>query len=68
MGQLGLNLSRLKAFTLSFGDGPDLEQARRFLDALGLGLFLEAIEAQVAGLDVLSVPSAANRSSVAAGA
>src|SRR5207249_1294132 len=52
MGQLGLNLSRLKAFTLSFGDGPDLEQARRFLDALGLGLFLEAIEAQVAGLDV----------------
>ena len=52
MSQLGLNLSRLKAFTLSFGDGPDLEQARRFLDALGLGLFLEAIEAQVAGLDV----------------
>ena len=49
--QLGLNPSRLKAFTLSFGDGPDLEQARQFLDALGLGLFLEPIEADLESLD-----------------
>ena len=50
--QLGLNPGRLKAFTLSFGDGPDLEQARKFLGQLGLGLFLEPIEADLAGLDV----------------
>ena len=52
MRRLGMNPSRLKAFTLSFGDGPDLAQAHRFLDALGLGMFLEAIEA---GLDTLDV-------------
>jgi asparagine synthase (glutamine-hydrolysing) len=52
MRQLGLSPSRLKAFTLSFGDGPDLEQARRFLDPLGLGLFLELIEADLDSLDV----------------
>ncbi|MBI4324202.1 MAG: asparagine synthetase B family protein, partial [Chloroflexi bacterium] len=50
--QLGLNPGRLKAFTLSFGDGPDLEQARKFLDRLSLGLFLEPVEADLAGLDV----------------
>lgn len=52
MKKLGLNLSRLKAFTLSFGEGPDLQQARQFLDALGLGLFLEPVEADVSTLDV----------------
>jgi asparagine synthase (glutamine-hydrolysing) len=52
MRKLGMNPARLKAFTLSFGDGPDLQQARRFLDALGLGLFLEPIEAELADLDV----------------
>lgn len=52
MRQLGLSPSRLKAFTLSFGDGPDLQQARAFLDQLGLGLFLEPIEANLADLDV----------------
>ncbi|HYV26892.1 MAG TPA: asparagine synthase-related protein, partial [Candidatus Eisenbacteria bacterium] len=52
MKKLGLDLGRLKAFTLTFGDGPDLEQARRFLDSLGLGLFLEPIEADLASLDV----------------
>jgi len=52
MRHLGLSPSRLKAFTLSFGDGPDLQQARQFLDALGLGLFLEPIEADLADLDV----------------
>ncbi|MCX6902454.1 MAG: asparagine synthase-related protein [Verrucomicrobia bacterium] len=51
MGKLGLNLSRLKAFTLSLGDGPDLRQAREFLDRLGLGLFLEPIEAELSSLD-----------------
>jgi asparagine synthase (glutamine-hydrolysing) len=52
MQKSGLNLGRLKAFTLSFGDGPDIEQARRFLDSLGLGLFLETVEADPAGIDV----------------
>ncbi len=52
MRHLGLSPSRLKAFTLSFGDGPDLQQARQFLDALSLGLFLEPIEADLDTLDV----------------
>jgi asparagine synthase (glutamine-hydrolysing) len=52
MRKLGLNPSRLKAFTLSFGDGPDLQQAREFLERLGLGLFLEPIEADLDDLDV----------------
>ena len=42
--RLGLSPARLKAFTLSAGNGPDLAQARRFLDALDLGFFLEAID------------------------
>ena len=50
--QLGMNPSRLKAFTLSFGDGPDLQQARQFLEKLDLGLFLEPIEADLSSLDV----------------
>jgi asparagine synthase (glutamine-hydrolysing) len=42
----GMNPSRLKAFTLAVGSGgDDLSRARSFLDALGLGLFLEPIEA-----------------------
>jgi len=52
MRQLGLNPARLKAFTLSFDGGPDLAQAREFLDRLGLGLFLEPIEADLASLDI----------------
>jgi asparagine synthase (glutamine-hydrolysing) len=52
MRKLGLNPSRLKAFTLSFGDGPDLQQAREFLERLGLGLFLEPIEADLSIIDV----------------
>src|SRR4030095_2886086 len=51
MRKLGMGPSRLKAFTLSFGDGPDLDQARSFLERLGLGLFLEPIEADLASLD-----------------
>jgi len=42
----GLNPSRLKAFTLSLGGGDDLKQARDFLKAVDLGLFLEPVEAQ----------------------
>jgi asparagine synthase (glutamine-hydrolysing) len=51
MQRLGMNLGRLKAFTLSLGDGPDLAQARSFLDALGLGLFLEPVECELSQLD-----------------
>jgi asparagine synthase (glutamine-hydrolysing) len=47
----GMSPSRLKAFTLSVGGGEDLAQARRFLDGLGLGLYLEAIEARPESLD-----------------
>jgi len=50
--KLAMNPSRLKAFTLDFGDGPDLAQARQFLEAVGMGLFLEPIEADLASLDV----------------
>ena len=52
MLKLGMNPSRLKAFVLDLGDGPDVEQARRFLDALGLGLFLEPVAADEKALDV----------------
>lgn len=52
MLKLGLNPARLKAFTLNFGDGPDVSQAREFLERLGLGLFLETIEADPSSLDV----------------
>ena len=52
MRQLGLNPARLKAFTLTFGDGPDLDQARHFLESLGLGLFLEPIKADLGSLDI----------------
>jgi asparagine synthase (glutamine-hydrolysing) len=50
--RLGMNPARLKAFTLTFGDGPDLAQGRQFLEALGLGLFLEPIEANLSSIDV----------------
>lgn len=52
MRRLGMSPARLKAFTLSFGDGPDVQQARDFLDRLGLGLFLETIEANPESLKV----------------
>ncbi len=52
MRKLGMNLSRLKAFVLDLGDGQDVKQARLFLDSLGLGLFLEPVEAGIASLDV----------------
>jgi len=58
MRKLGISPSRLKAFTLSFGDGPDLKQARDFLERTGLGMFLEPIEADLASIDVREAISA----------
>jgi len=51
MQKRGMNLGRLKAFVLDLGHGPDVEQARAFLDSLGLGLFLETIETDASALD-----------------
>jgi asparagine synthase (glutamine-hydrolysing) len=51
MQKLGLSPARLKAFTLTFGEGPDLHQARSFLDKVGLALFHESIEADVDSLN-----------------
>jgi asparagine synthase (glutamine-hydrolysing) len=52
MRKLGLNPGRLKAFTLSLGGGDDLKQAREFLNALDLGLFLEPVEATPDSLSI----------------
>ncbi len=50
--ELGESPSRLKAFTLSIdGDGADLIQARKFLGALNLELFLEPIELNFSSLN-----------------
>jgi asparagine synthase (glutamine-hydrolysing) len=50
--ELGESPSRLKAFTLSInGDGEDLKQARKFLETLGLELFLEPIEIEASELN-----------------
>ncbi|HQU43162.1 MAG: asparagine synthase [Planctomycetia bacterium 21-64-5] len=48
----GESPARLKAFTLSVdGDGDDLRQAREFLEALDLGLFLEVIDVPASAVD-----------------
>src|ERR1700722_4635455 len=52
MLKLGMNPSRLKAFVLDLGDGPDVDQARRFLGGVGLGLSLEPVAADEKALDV----------------
>lgn len=52
MRQLGMSPSRLKAFTLTFGNGPDLEQAREFLEKCGLAMLLEAVEANLDELNI----------------
>lgn len=52
MLRLGLSPSRLKAFVLNLGEGPDLEQARAFLSEVGLTPFLEEIDARPEDLDV----------------
>jgi asparagine synthase (glutamine-hydrolysing) len=51
MRKLGMNPARLKAFVLDLGDGPDLQQARLFLDRLGLALFLEPVAMDASKLD-----------------
>src|SRR5262249_55051831 len=51
MRQSGMNLGRLKAFTLDLGNGPDVAQARSFLQGLGLEMFLESIRAELSQLD-----------------
>jgi asparagine synthase (glutamine-hydrolysing) len=51
MLELGLSPARLKAFVLNLGDGPDVDQARAFLDALGLGMFLEEVDGRAEELD-----------------
>ena len=50
--KLGISPARLKAFTLNLGDGPDIRQAREFLETVGLGLFLEEIDASLESIDV----------------
>ena len=47
----GANLGRLKAFTLSIAGGEDLDQSRAFLAPLGLGMFLEGVEAEPGAID-----------------
>ncbi len=47
----GESPARLKAFTLSVNGGPDGEQAHKFLDKLGLGIFHELIEGDLSDLD-----------------
>ena len=50
--KLGLNPSRLKAFTLSVdGLGADLAQAGAFLERTGLSLFLEPVEVETGEID-----------------
>jgi len=51
MLRLGLSPARLKAFVLN-ADGPDVEQARAFLSAVGLSLFLEGIPASTTDMDI----------------
>jgi asparagine synthase (glutamine-hydrolysing) len=51
MRKLGMNPARLKAFVLDLGSGQDVQQARSFLDSLGLGIFLEVIQADIASLN-----------------
>jgi asparagine synthase (glutamine-hydrolysing) len=52
MRRLGMSPSRLKAFVLNLGEGPDVRQARAFLSAVGLSLFLEEITARPDDLDI----------------
>lgn len=51
MLRLGLSPARLKAFVLDLGNGPDVEQARAFLSAVELSMFLEEIPGTPDDLD-----------------
>jgi asparagine synthase (glutamine-hydrolysing) len=50
--QLGQSPSRLKAFVLNLGGGPDLDQARAFVSAVGMSFLLEEIEGSPEDLDI----------------
>jgi asparagine synthase (glutamine-hydrolysing) len=52
MLRLGMSPARLKAFVLDLGDGPDVDQARAFLSAVGLSMFLEEVQGRPDDLDV----------------
>ncbi len=52
MLRLGMAPTRLKAFVLDLGNGPDVKQARAFLAAVGLTMFLEEIAGSADDLDV----------------
>lgn len=52
MKSRGMNLGRLKAFVLDLGNGPDVAQAREFLHATGLSLFLETITVDPGSINV----------------
>jgi len=52
MRHLGMAPTRLKAFTLNLGEGPDLQQARQFLSDLDMEIYLEEIGADPSALDL----------------
>jgi asparagine synthase (glutamine-hydrolysing) len=50
--ELGMNPSRLKAFTLAVdGESEDLKQAKKFMELVKLGLFLEPVEVRESDLN-----------------
>jgi asparagine synthase (glutamine-hydrolysing) len=52
MRQLRMAPTRLKAFTLNLGEGPDLQQARQFMSDLGMEIYLEEVGADPSALDL----------------
>ncbi|HAH99039.1 MAG TPA: asparagine synthase [Verrucomicrobiales bacterium] len=52
MRELDCDMGRLKAFTLSFGNGPDLQQCKDFLSQVNMEMFLEPIDASLEDIDV----------------
>ena len=52
MIRLGMAPTRLKAFVLDLGNAPDAGQAREFLGAVDLSMFLEEVPGQLDDLDV----------------
>ena len=52
MQSMGAQLSRLKAFTLNFGNGEDLTQAQAFMKQTNNSLYLEEIQGDITHLDL----------------
>lgn len=52
MRQMGITPTRLKAFTLNIEGGSDAKQAREFLKALQMEMYLEEIQAKLSDVDV----------------